>query len=77
MTGRAPLKEALGVRPNHLVKQMAAFVGIVVFRNDPASLAGILFGPEAATDKSLDYGALLATRMAVNQNLSVVGIPDA
>jgi hypothetical protein len=56
---------------------MAAFIGIVVYRNDPASLAGLLFGPEAASDKGRDYRILLATRVAVNQNLAVLGVPDA
>ena len=48
---RTPLKEPFGVGPNHLVKQKATFVGVVVFRNDPASLVQPLFGPEAASDE--------------------------
>jgi len=45
--------------------------------NDPARLVQPLFGPKAASDESHDNGNLLATRVAVNQHLAVVSVPEA
>jgi hypothetical protein len=68
---RPPLKEAFGFGPNHLVQEIAGFVGIVVFSDDPAVLTWFLFGPEATSLEGDDYSMLLATRVAVDQYFTI------
>jgi hypothetical protein len=69
------LKEPFWFGPDHLVKEVATFVGVVLFGNYPAMLTLFLFGPESTSDKSSDDGALFTPGVAVDQNLAV-GIPE-
>jgi hypothetical protein len=63
---RAPLKKSFRFGPNNLVQQIAGFVDVVVFGDNPAALTRFLSRPEATSGKGGDYSALFTTRVAVN-----------
>jgi len=71
---RPPLKEPFGFGTHDLIQEIAGFIGVVIFSDDPATLRRLWFGPEATSSECGYDRSLFASRIAVDEDRPI-GVP--